>query len=116
MPDIQFRDVRSSDHRRICGILEDEWSFHLYSEEHWMQIAEEFLMSCLNGSDVAKVLTVDGEVAGAVVLKCISGPGRDFSADVLEDIGRTPDGPARDEFLEDLARLEAANEGFAEVF
>lgn len=116
MPDVEFRDIGSSDHRRICGILEDEWSFHLYSEEHWIQIAEEFLMSCLNGCDVAKVLTVDGEVAGAVVLKCSSGPGRDFSADVPEDIGRTPDGPDRDEFLEDLARLESANEGFAEDF
>ena len=84
MPEIILRDLRSEDYPVLSKMIDDEWSFHLYSKVSAEDLARYYLLHCADGANVAKTLLVDGVPAGVLVIGDMDGPTVDYSEDLAE--------------------------------
>ena len=94
-------------------MLEDEWKFHLYSATRWKDYVRHFLLSVINGSDRASVLSADGEPKGIVVLRDMDGPKLDFSKSLDRIDSEVRTDQSFGQYAKDIAALHGVYEMFS---
>ena len=110
--EIMIRNTMPEDYIPISKILDDEWRFHIYSEEKWLEMSEYYLLHCIDGANLSETLLIDGEPKGILVIREM---GTD-TIDVSEQCSKLDESIRNDPnygyYLKDLDNLYDVYKGF----
>ncbi len=113
---VSLRPVCPADYDPLSVIFDDEWDFRGYSVENGLKMAKFYLLHCINGSNAAVTLLVDGIAKGILILKDMGGETINVSGDVEEARRSIEDDPNYDYFLEDSENLYDLYRYFAKEY
>ena len=114
---IESRPTVIEDIAPISRILEDEWKFHIYSEERWMEMSEYYLIHCLDGADHSETVFVDDEPKGILIIRGLGCKDKlDYTAESSRIYESIKDEHGFKDLEDDMKRLYDTYLQFAEEF
>jgi len=114
MPDVFFRGVKGSDLVPLAEMINSEWKFDIYSKENGLKMAMHYLLICIDGSNAARVLEVEGKTAGIIVVSDMDGPKIDMSAERDRLLAEMSGDPGLEDYQKDFKALYGTYSEFAE--
>ncbi len=113
MAEVTIRDLEPSDYPDLDEMLDRQWRFSAYSKEKGLAIARSYLLHCVDGSNEARTILVDGRPAGIVVMRDMPGKIIDLSDELEEQMKDLVDLPLMPRYEEDMDKLYGAYRTFA---
>ncbi len=116
MTGLEIRDFAEEDVAPLRTILEDEWQFTYYSKQNGLDMAGYYLLSCVDGSNVSKVVLKDGTVQGILVIRDADGTTIDVSKQKAELLRKIEGDIGYGEFDTDMDALYGVYETLASEY